>query len=163
MAPNTVQDGLVISIQYTLKLDDGEVVDESQAGEPLVYLHGADNIIPGLEVALTGMAVGDKKLVTVSPDDGYGDYEEDAVEVVSRSLFPNEMELEEGIVLSVKDESGDVYDAVVVELDGEEVTLDFNHPLAGENLHFDVEIVGIRAATADELDHGHPHMDGHAH
>lgn len=160
MAPNTVQNGLVISINYTLKLDDGEIVDES-AGEPLVYLHGADNIIPGLEQALTGLAVGDRKAVTVSPDDGYGEYEDDAVETIPRAAFPADVELEEGLVLAVRDDSGQVYEAVVAEFDDNEVVLDFNHPLAGENLHFEVEIVDVREATAEELDHGHPHLEGH--
>lgn len=159
MAPNTVKNGLVVSIHYTLKLDDGEIVDESLADEPLVYLHGADNIIPGLENALTGLSVGDKKAVTVSPDDGYGEYEEDAVESVPRNQFPDDVELEEGLVLAIRDDSGEVYEAVVAEFDDNEVVLDFNHPLAGENLHFDVEIVEIREATPEELDHGHPHFD----
>ncbi|GAB4574130.1 MAG: peptidylprolyl isomerase [Anaerolineae bacterium] len=163
MAPNTVQNGRVVSINYTLKLDDGEVVDESAAGEPLVYLHGANNIIPGLENALTGLAVGDRKSVTVSPDEGYGEYMEEAVESVPRSLFPADLDLQEGLILSVRDESGAVYDAVVVEIADDAVTLDFNHPLAGENLHFDVEVVDVREATAEERDHGHPHVGGHHH
>jgi FKBP-type peptidyl-prolyl cis-trans isomerase SlyD len=163
MTPNTVQDGLVVSIHYTLTLDDGEVVDESTADDPLLYLHGADNIIPGLEKALTGMAVNDSKRVTVSPEDGYGEYDEEAVEALPRNLFPDDMELEPGIVLGLRDEDGNVFDAVVVEELEEEVVLDFNHPLAGENLHFDVKVVSIRQPTAEELDHGHPHMPGHEH
>lgn len=165
MAPNKVENGLVVGIQYTLKLDDGELVDESVAGEPLLYLHGANNIIPGLEQALTGLAVGDKKSVTVKPDDGYGEYEDEAVETLPRAAFPDDVELEEGLVLAVRDETGEVYEAIVAEFDDNEVTLDFNHPLAGETLNFDVEIVEIREATAEELDHGHPHFegDGHSH
>lgn len=163
MAPNTVKDGLVVSIHYTLKLDDGELVDESVADEPLVYLHGASNIIPGLEQALTGLSVGDKKSVTVQPDDGYGNYEEQAIENVPRAAFPDDVEIEEGLMLAVRDETGQVYEAVVSAFNDTEVTLDFNHPLAGETLNFDVEIVELREATDEELDHGHPHFEGDGH
>jgi FKBP-type peptidyl-prolyl cis-trans isomerase SlyD len=163
MAPTTVKDGLVISLEYVLKLDDGQIVDESPADEPLLYLHGAENIIPGLEKELTGMAINDTKQVVVTPEDGYGDYEDEAIEVIDRGLFPPDVELEEGLMLTMRDEEGNMMDATVVELDENEVTLDFNHPLAGETLVFDVKIVGIREATDEERDHGHPHVPGMHH
>jgi FKBP-type peptidyl-prolyl cis-trans isomerase SlyD len=164
MAPQTVQNGVIVSLDYVLKLDNGEVVDQSPDGDPLVYLHGAQNIIPGLENALTGMAVNESKTVNVKPEDGYGDYDPEGTEVVERAFFGDDVELSPGVVLTLRDVEGNIFDAVVTELDDANVTLDFNHPLAGETLHFAVKVVELRDATPEELDHGHPHVPGmHAH
>jgi FKBP-type peptidyl-prolyl cis-trans isomerase SlyD len=165
MAPTKVQNGLVVGMQYTLKLEDGEVVDESEPGDPLYYLHGADNIIPGLENALTGMSLNESKTVRVKPEDGYGAYNDEAFEEISRDSFPEDVELEPGLMIMLEDEDGRMMDAVVAEI-GEDgtVTLDFNHPLAGETLFFEVKIVELREATAEEREHGHPHFeDDHDH
>jgi len=164
MAPTKVQNGLVIGLDYRLKLDDGEVVDESEAGDPLYYLHGADNIIPGLEKALTGMGLNESKTVKVKPEEGYGEYDDEAVDEVERSIFPDDIELEPGLMLTLEDDEGEMMDAIVTEVNGDKVTLDFNHPLAGETLYFEVKVVEIREATAEERQHGHPHMPGgHEH
>lgn len=164
MAPETVKDGLVISLEYTLKLDDGEVIDEATSDDPLLYLHGNDNIIPGLEAALTGMALNESKSVEVKPEDAYGEYDEEGIEEMERDFFPEDVKIELGEMLSLSDEEDNIYDAIIVEIDDDLITLDFNHPLAGQTLFFEVKVVGIREATAEELEHGHPHVPGmHEH
>ncbi|MBK8903828.1 MAG: peptidylprolyl isomerase [Anaerolineaceae bacterium] len=160
-----VKDGVVVTLDYTLRLDDGEVIDSSTDEGPLEYLHGYGQIIPGLEKALVGLGVGDRKTVVVPPDEAYGDVDMDAFEIVPRSMFPDDLELEEGLELSLRDvETDEPFDATIAEIRETEVMLDFNHPLAGETLHFEVHIPAIRAATAEELAHGHAHGgDGHHH
>lgn len=164
MAPTTVKNGVVVGIEYAVRLSDGTMVDQAGAGDPLEYLHGADNLIPGLEKALTGMAIGEKKHVVIPPGEAYGEYNEDDIEEVERSLFPPNLDLEVGAVLSLRDGAGNVFEAQVIELHDDSVTLDFNHPLAGEELHFDVTVVSLRDATPEELAHGHAHSTGgHLH
>jgi len=159
----TVADGLVVELDYTLSLDDGEVVDTSADGQPLQYLHGQGQIIPGLEKALYGLAAGDELAVTVPPSEAYGDIDPDDYDEVPLDAFPPDAALEPGMTVEVTDESGEVYDAYVSEIRADTVLLDFNHPLAGETLYFDVKIVGLRPATDQELAHGHVHDGGHAH
>lgn len=159
---NKVQDGCVVSMEYTLKVD-GEVVDSSVGHEPLEFLQGGGNIIPGLEQALYGMSVGDSKKVVVAPADGYGEFDEEAMINVPRAEFPSEIPLEIGLELGVQDDEGNPMSAFVAEITEEAVLLDLNHPLAGEELHFDVKIVALREATAEELEHGHAHGDDHEH
>jgi FKBP-type peptidyl-prolyl cis-trans isomerase SlyD len=165
MADNvlTVADDLVVSLEYTLRLDDDEVVDTSVGGEPLVFVQGQGQIIPGLARALYGMGIGDEMKVAVSPEDGYGELDDEAYEEVPTSAFPADMALEPGMQLQVTDAAGEVYAAYVAEIRADTVMLDFNHPLAGETLNFDVKVVGLRAATAEELEHGHVHGHGHEH
>jgi FKBP-type peptidyl-prolyl cis-trans isomerase SlyD len=160
----TAGDGKVVSIHYTLRDDDGDEIDSSADGEPLEYLHGAGNIVPGLEAAMAGRKVGDKFKVDVAPADGYGEVEEDQVRAVPRTDFPDGVEPEIGMQLFARGPDGNPMPVWVVSADDEEVVLDANHPLAGETLHFEVEVVAIRAASAEEIDHGHPHgPDGHGH
>lgn len=154
---DVIGNGKVVSLSYTLRLDNGEIVDYTEAGEPLEYLHGAENIVPGLEKALEGLKVGDTRDVDVSPEEGYGEYSSEEVEVVERSQFPADLPLEVGLALELYDDEGDSMEAYVREVGDQHVTLDFNHPLAGETLHFAVEVLAIRPATEEELDHGHPH------
>lgn len=150
-----VQDDVVVSIDYTLRLDDGEVVDSSDGREPLEFLQGRGQIITGLEQELYGMGIGDEKEVTVSPDEGYGEYDEERVQSVPRETFPDDMELEEGLSVRMRDaNSGQVFDAFVEKLRDENVVLDFNHPLAGETLFFDVKIAGLRQPSNEELAQG---------
>jgi FKBP-type peptidyl-prolyl cis-trans isomerase SlyD len=157
-AQMTVQDDMVVSLDYTLKLDDGEVIDSSNGREPLEFLQGHGQIISGLENELYGMSVGEKKSVTVSPGDGYGDYDDDRLQQVPRDAFPEGMDLEEGMSVRMRDaNSGQLFDAYIDEIGAEAVTLDFNHPLAGETLHFDVKIADLRKASDEELSHGHAH------
>lgn len=158
-----VADGLVVSMAYTLRLDDGDEIDSASSDDPLVYLHGAQNIIPGLEQALTGMKIGDARQVSVMPADGYGDVDPDAFELVPYDAFPGDVDLQEGMELSMVDGTGREMGAYISELRDDGALLDLNHPLAGETLHFDVEIVGLRRATTDEIAHGHAHTDGHTH
>lgn len=158
----TVADDVVVSLDYTLRLDDGEVIDASEQ-EPLEYLQGHSQIIPGLERALNGMKVGEEKSVSVGAADAYGEVDEEAFQQVGHDVFPSDLELEEGMLLRMRDaQSGKPYEVVVAEINKDGVVLDFNHPLAGETLHFQVKIAGLRAATPEELAHGHVH-DGHAH
>jgi FKBP-type peptidyl-prolyl cis-trans isomerase SlyD len=160
----SVGDGLVVSLAYTLRLDDGEEIDSAVGGDPLVYLHGAQNIIPGLERELTGLKIGDARSVTVSPGDAYGEMDPDAFELVPYDAFPGDLELEEGMGLRmVESGTGRQLEAYISELRDDGALLDMNHPLAGETLHFDVEVVGLRRATSEEIAHGHAHSDGHTH
>jgi FKBP-type peptidyl-prolyl cis-trans isomerase SlyD len=161
--PQSVADDVVVSIDYSLTVN-GEVIDSSKEEGPLAFLQGHGNIIPGLERELAGMHVGDNKKVVVAPKDGYGEYDDAAVMEVPRGQFPAEIPLEKGVELHVTDEDGDSVHAVIVEVREDAVVLDTNHPLADETLHFDVTVVGLRAATAEELAHGHVHGDhGHHH
>lgn len=154
----TVTDDVVVSLDYTLRLDDGEVIDSSTETEPLEFLQGAGEIISGLEQALYGMSVGEKKQLVIDPDEAYGDVDEDAFQLVPHDLFPEDVEIEEGMALRlVNSETGEPVDAFVSEIIDEGVVLDFNHPLAGETLHFDVRIADLRQATSEEIAHGHVH------
>ena len=153
----------VVSIEYKLHLGDGKLIDESDPGDPLVYLHGYEEIVPGLENALAGKKAGDSLKVQVKPEDGYGEYDPDGVEEVPREEFPPDMELEEGGVVTATDEDGDDVEFLVKKLNEKTVVVDFNHPLAGKTLHFEVTVREVRAATAEELEHGHAHAPGHEH
>lgn len=155
----TVKDDMVVGLDYTLRLDDGEVLDTSANKKPLEFLQGRGQIVHGLEQALNGMAVGDAKSVVVAPADGYGEADPDAFETVPYDVFPPELELAEGMRLNMRDQEGQVFTAFVEELGSDGVVLDFNHPLAGETLHFDVKIASLRPATQEELAHGHAHED----
>lgn len=157
--PSQVAKDLVVSLAYSLKVA-GEVVDEANSSDPLFYLHGHKNIVPGLEKALAGMKVGESKTVVVKPKEGYGDYNEDDVEIVPRTEFPDDIPLETGVEILIEDEEGDEVSATIVEVTADKVKLDFNHPLAGKELHFEVTVLELRAATEEELEHGHAHYEG---
>jgi FKBP-type peptidyl-prolyl cis-trans isomerase SlyD len=153
----TVADGIVVSMEYTLRLADGEVLDTSEGGEPLQFLQGSGAIISGLERELYAMRVGETKSVTVSPADGYGELDEEAFQEVEKSFFPADFELIEGAPVSVQDQEGQVYEAHVSEVMQDTVLLDFNHPLAGQTLNFDVRVAALRPATEEEIEHEHVH------
>ena len=157
-----VQDGQVVSLEYTLTVDD-EVLDSSEGEQPLEFLQGGGNIIPGLERAIYGMKIGESKSVVVAPADAYGEVDDEAYTSVPRTDFPAGVPLEEGTELNVTDEDGKEATAYIDSFDDETVRLDFNHPLAGAELHFDVKVVGLRAPTAEELAHGHVHSHEHHH
>ena len=158
-----VGDNHVVSIHYTLRGDDGAVIDSSQGSEPLDYLHGHDGIVPGLEAAITGRTVGDRFQVKVAAKDGYGEAKS-KIEKVPRDAFPDDMELEVGMQIFAQGPRGNPVPLWIARIEDDAVHVDQTHPLSGKNLHFEVEIVGIRAASADELEHGHPHgPDGHGH
>ena len=158
-----VADGLVVGLDYTLRLDDGEVIDSSTDGEPLEFLQGQRQIIPGLEQSLYGMMLGDEKDVEVAPADAYGESDPDAVELVDRDVFPPDLSLAPGMALRMRDSSGQALEAYVAEVRPDGVLLDFNHPLAGETLFFRVKIAALRPATSEELSHGHAHGAEHEH
>jgi FKBP-type peptidyl-prolyl cis-trans isomerase SlyD len=160
----TVTENKVVLMHYTLKDNSGEVLDSSEGKEPLAFIQGVGNIIIGLEEQLEGKAVGDKVSATVAPEKGYGIRNEENVHVVPLSGFQadGEEKLAEGMQVRVETNEG-VSIADVVKIDGDDVTLDLNHPLADETLHFDVEVVDIREATKDELEHGHAHGPGGHH
>ena len=157
-----VQDGQVISIEYTLRVGD-QVLDTSAEAGPLEFLQGSGNIVPGLEREMYGMKVGDNKKVIVPPQDGYGEFDREAFMDVPRAEFPAEIPLEHGIELHVTDEDGKETMAYIDTVGDQAVRLDFNHPLAGAELHFEVKVVGLRPATPEELDHGHAHSHEHYH
>jgi FKBP-type peptidyl-prolyl cis-trans isomerase SlyD len=162
MSVSIVSDGLVVGINYVLRDGEGEILDQS-GGNPLAYLHGGNNIVPGLESQLVGKSVGDKVNAVVSPTEGYGEANEGRLQVLPREAF-GDMELGPGMQLATRDpETGGVIPFWISEVGPDGVTIDFNHPLAGVTLHFDVEIMLIREATDDERAHGHPHgLDGQA-
>jgi FKBP-type peptidyl-prolyl cis-trans isomerase SlyD len=162
MSKDTVQDGLVVSMEYTLTVD-GEVLDSSEGEGPLQFLAGHDNIVPGLEREMLGMKIGESKDVVVSPEDGYGEFDEEAFLDVPRSEFPEDVPMEEGLEMFVTDEDGNQQIAYVDSFDDEMVSLSFNHPLAGEELHFNIKVVALRDPTAEEIEHGHAHEEGHNH
>ena len=164
METQTIGDGKVVTIHYTLTLDSGEVADSSAGRDPLAYLHGAQNIIPGLESQLAGKAPGDKLDVKGQPEDGYGPRNDEAVQKVPRSAFPADVDLQEGLSFQAQDPSGHPLMGTIAALEGDEVTVDFNHPLAGKTLNFAVEVIGVREPTAEEVQHGHVHgPGGHQH
>src|SRR3990172_861182 len=151
----------VVAVHYTLTDDAGQVLDSSSEGEPLAYLHGHGNIIPGLEKALEGSQVGFKSKVTVAPKEGYGEQNPKAIFEEPHASFSPDMKLAPGMQVHAEGEHGPVT-FTVVKLTDTGVVLDGNHPLAGKTLHFDVEVVDVRPATKEELAHGHVHT-GHEH
>lgn len=160
----TVAEDTVVSLDYSLRLESGEEIDSSSKDEPLQFIQGQEQIIPGLENALYGMVVGEEKNITISPEEGYGEYDSENFLMMPRDSFPPDMALVVGERLVVRDsESDQEYPAYIAEVRDESVKMDFNHPLAGETLHFKVKITAIRDATSEELDHGHVHRPGHAH
>jgi FKBP-type peptidyl-prolyl cis-trans isomerase SlyD len=152
----------VVSIHYTLTDEAGQVLDRSAAGEPLAYLHGRGNLIPGLERELTGKSAGDKLQVRIAPADAYGEYDKTLIQRVPRRALKGVPKVTVGMRLQAHTAHGP-RTVRVTQLSGDMVTLDGNHPLAGRTLHFEVEIAGVRAATAEELSHGHVHGPGDHH
>jgi FKBP-type peptidyl-prolyl cis-trans isomerase SlyD len=154
----------VVAIDYTLRNDAGEILDTSAGRDPLIYLHGHGNIIPGLERELLGKVVGASVYARVAPQDGYGLRDPDRIQEVPRTAFPKNMNPEVGMQLMARDPSGNQFPLWITEVKAEAVVVDGNHPLAGETLHFQVEIKEVRAASEEELAHGHVHgPGGHGH
>lgn len=152
-----IQDDCVVSIHYTLTNEAGEELDSSAGQDPLVYLHGAGNIIPGLESALTGGSVGDKLEVTVAPEHGYGEVDPDLIRKVPREAFAGVERVEPGMQFQTQSPSGQVMRVTVKESNDQDVLIDANHPLAGQTLFFSVTVEEVRSATEEELAHGHAH------
>lgn len=153
----TIGDNTVVSMHYTLTDNGGNKLDSSEGAEPLNYLHGAGNIIPGLEQALAGKTAGDTLQVNIAPADAYGEVRQEMIQVVPRSAFQGVESIEPNMTFEARNQDGSSQRIVVTEVSGDEITIDGNHPLAGVELNFDVQVIGVRAATAEEVAHGHAH------
>jgi FKBP-type peptidyl-prolyl cis-trans isomerase SlyD len=154
----------VITFNYNLKDEEGTTLDSSSNKEPMAFLSGNNQVIPKLEEALSVMIIGSKKNVKVDAVDAYGEYSEDAIQKVKKDQFPKEANIEVGMTYLANSPDGKQMPFLVSEINDEDVTIDFNHPLAGKNLEFDVELLDVRDATPEEIQHGHVHgAGGHHH
>ena len=158
-----IADQRVVYMHYTLTNAKGEVIDSSQGNAPLAFLYGAGNIIPGLEKALVGKQAGDKLQVQVAPAEGYGEHNPELIQQVPRRAFQGVKDIQPGMSFQAQGDNGMPMRVTVTRVVGDMVTIDGNHPLAGETLNFDVEITEVRAATAEEMSHGHVHGEGGHH
>jgi FKBP-type peptidyl-prolyl cis-trans isomerase SlyD len=156
MGETRVQDDFVVSLDYTLRVE-GEVLDTSAGDEPIQFIQGRGHIIPGLEKALYGMKPGDEKEVVLQPGDAYGEYDPEARTTIDRRDVSENGEIAIDEEIEIEDEDGNVSLARVIGIDGDQIMLDFNHPLAGRVLAFSVTVVDLRPAAAEELAHGHVH------
>jgi FKBP-type peptidyl-prolyl cis-trans isomerase SlyD len=161
---STITKNCVATIHYELTLDDGTIADSSFGRDPLVYLHGHGNLVPGLERQLDGKTPGDKFDAQVPPAEAYGELDPQAEQTVERSAFPSDVELTPGMAFHGEDNDGNVIPLFVRSIQGDQVTITSNHPLAGQRLHFRIEVVEVREATKEEIEHGHVHgPGGHEH
>jgi FKBP-type peptidyl-prolyl cis-trans isomerase SlyD len=159
----TVQDNHVITLNYQLKNQEQQLIDSSDRDGPIVYLHGAKDILPGIEKAVLGLEVGGKAQVSIPPEEAYGDFDKTKIQEVPRSAFAGMDKVEVGMHVQEETPQGPVV-VTVTEVTDEVVTVDANHPLAGQTLHFDLEVAGVREASEEEISHGHVHgPDGHHH
>ena len=159
----TIAQHKVVSIHYkVVDVASGETIDSSEGGAPMTYLHGAQNIIPGLEAALEGKQVGDELEVTVEPADAYGEYSEDRIQKVPMEAFTGVEQVEPGMAITAQTPEGPV-NLIVTEVEEELVTVDANHPLAGKALAFSVAVESVRDASEEEIQHGHVHGEGGHH
>jgi FKBP-type peptidyl-prolyl cis-trans isomerase SlyD len=158
----TIRDGHVVNLAYTLKNSGGEVLDRATNDDPFTYLHGSQMIVPGLENALTGLALGAKKSVQVAPSEGYGEVDPSLRLTVTRAQFPAGMDIKPGMQFETQTPEGHSILFTVEGAEGDKISINGNHPLAGQTLHFEVEVLSVREATAEEKAHGHAHgPDGH--
>ena len=157
IAPNTV-----ITLNYVLKNEAGDILDECSDGS-FCYLHGASNIIPGLESALEGKTSNETFSLSLEPKEGYGEYNPEMTQMVTREMFGDVEKIEPGMQFYAESETGDQIVITIAAVDGENITIDGNHPLAGQTLNYDISIVDVREATEEEIAHGHVHSHGHHH
>jgi FKBP-type peptidyl-prolyl cis-trans isomerase SlyD len=153
----------VVTLNYQLSDDQGNIIQTTNDNGPFVYLSGNNQILPKLEEAIEGMIIGGKKSIELNSLDAYGDYDENAVQQVKKQEFPEGTDLEEGMEFMAQTPDGKPVPFVIKKVIDEYVTIDFNHPLAGKNLNFNVELIDVRDATREELAHGHVHGDGGHH
>ncbi len=154
----------VVGVHYTLTNNEGEVLDSSRDSDPLYYLHGAGNIVPGLEKKLAGLPIGATKKVVVAPKDGYGEKSGLPDQPIPRDAFPKGAQIQVGMSFLTRDEGGQPMPVWVTEVTESTVNVTLDHPLAGVTLNFDVEVMSLRAANDSEKEHGHAHgADGHSH
>ena len=149
----TISENKVVTFEYTLKNDSGEILDSSENNTPITYLHGSGNIIPGLEAELEGKKIGDKFHASIEPEDAYGIRLEELVQTIERDRFSHLPKIEVGMQIQAYDEDG-MQILTIVGISDTDVTLDGNHPMAGQRLHFDVEIIDMREATEEEIEFG---------
>lgn len=154
---------MVVSLSYTLKNAEGEELDSAGAGNPLEYLHGRGQIVPGLEKAIDGLIIGSTKDVVVPPEEGYGEHVPQLKIKTEMSMFPKDVEVKIGMQFTADLGDGKHQNFTVEKIEGNEVFIDGNHPLAGQTLHFAIEVLGIREATQEEIQHGHAHGPGGHH
>jgi FKBP-type peptidyl-prolyl cis-trans isomerase SlyD len=152
----TVKDNLVVTLDYELIVEE-ETLESTEEGEPIHFIQGLGQIIPGLEDALYGLKVGDQKTLTIQPEDAYGEYDPESLQEVKIEEFSEEVPLDVGTFLDLRDDEDEVLSAQIIAADEETVTLDFNHPLAGKTLTFKITVTNLRPPTDEELDHGHVH------
>lgn len=152
----TVQDNLVVTLDYKLIVED-EMLESTEDGEPIIFIQGIGQIISGLENSLYGMEVGDQKTVVVQPEDAYGEYDPESLQEAKKEEFSEEIPLDVGTFLDLEDDEGDILSAQIIAAEEDTVTLDFNHPLAGKTLTFEITLTDLRPASEEELDHGHVH------
>jgi FKBP-type peptidyl-prolyl cis-trans isomerase SlyD len=153
----------VVSLEYRIHFGDGELVESTGPGEPIAFIQGKGQIVPGLERALEGLSAGDVCQVVLAPEDAYGNRDEAGVQEVPRSAFPRDLEPRAGMELSARNEHGDAIPYVIREVRPQTVVIDLNHPLAGKALHVDAKVLAVRPATPDELAHAHAHEPGSRH
>ncbi|WKD51057.1 FKBP-type peptidyl-prolyl cis-trans isomerase [Microbulbifer spongiae] len=147
----------VVEIHYTLKDADGSVIDSSANSDPLKYLQGAGNIVPGLEKAMLEKAPGDTFSAVIAPEEGYGQQKPELIQIMPRSAFDHIEELDVGMAFHAENTHGQPMEVEIIDIDGDEITINGNHPLAGVELHFEIEVVSVRQATAEEIDRGDVH------
>ncbi len=158
----------VVTVHYTLTDSDGNLLDSTYDEDPLEFISGAEQILAKLEEDILAMPLKSKKKIVLRPDEAYGDYDPEDIQVVHRNELPDDIELEIGAELlaevdeNEEEEEGEQLSCFITKIDGDQITLDFNHPLAGKTLNFEVELLGVRPATAEELEHGHVHGEDFA-
>jgi len=158
-----IEQNSVVTLHYTLKDNDGKVIDQSDDGS-FLYLHGAMNIIPGLENALLGKSAGDELSVKIAPEEGYGVKEESRIQEVPKEMFESNEEIKAGVQFHAQGPDGNAVVVTVTEVKDDVVVVDGNHALAGVDLNFEVKVVDVRAASEEEIEHGHVHgAHGHQH
>jgi len=154
----------VVTLNYTLSDDKGNLIQTTKENGSFVYLSGSNQILPKLEEAIDSMIIGGRKIIELNSADAYGDYDENAIQFVKKNVFPEGSNVEPGLEYMAHNPEGHAIPFVIREVKDDDITIDFNHPLAGKNLNFDVELVDIRDATVEELQHGHAHgAGGHHH
>lgn len=159
----TIKDGKVVGLAYSLKDSKGVLVDKAESSEPFVYIHGGGQIVPGLENALVGLNIGAKKDITVSPEEGYGEVNPELTMTVKRSQFPGVENIHSGMQFQARGPDGHGMVFTVVNVVEDDVIIDGNHPMAGQTLHFSIEVLSVRDATEEEKSHGHVHGEGGHH
>jgi FKBP-type peptidyl-prolyl cis-trans isomerase SlyD len=159
----TIQNDKVVTLHYHLTNAEGQVIESSRGSDPLTYLHGTGTILSSLENALTGLDVGATKTVELAPADAYGEHDATKIETLPRGAFDQVPNLEVGMLLEGQDRDGQTFTVHVMDIREDSVVIDANHPLAGETLTFEIEVLDIRDATSEELTHGHVHEEGGHH